>query len=291
MESSSMSRKMAVFFAPLGVVLIGIALAAQQTATEAPRGFDTPTLSDTPGLLSVSNGIAEPPGDTFAQDQFQFERKHSPSGPIGSLGLGPDYNAAACADCHQNVVTGAASQFTELRAGHIDANGNFANPTIPIDGGNSSITGRSIVNDRAICEAAIEHLPDSENIRSLRAVLNTLGDGFVEAVDDRTLLGIANNQPSLSGGNIHGEAIQVPVLEAPGQTRIGRFGWKDQHASLLWFTADAYVNEMGITSRLKPSDMTTVCKTTSDPEDTPDELGMANIDHFAQFMRGTKAPP
>ena len=189
-----MSRNMAVFFAPLGVVLIGIALAAQQTATEAPRGFDTPTLSDTPGLLSVSNGIAEPPGDTFALDQFEFERKHSPGGPIGSLGLGPDYNAAACADCHQNVVTGAASQFTELRAGHIDANGNFANPTIPIDGGNSTITGRSIVNDRAICEAAIEHLPDSENVRSLRAVLNTLGDGFVEAVDDRTLIAIAANQ-------------------------------------------------------------------------------------------------
>jgi CxxC motif-containing protein (DUF1111 family) len=134
-------------------------------------------------------------------------------------------------------------------------------------------------------------VPEAENIRALRAVLNTLGDGFVEAIDDSTLIGIANNQPDLSGGRIHGEAIQVPILEAPGQTRVGRFGWKDQHGSLLSFTADAYVNEMGITSRLKPTDMTTVCKSKSDPEDTPDELGMANIDHFAQFMRGTKAPP
>jgi len=25
------------------------------------------------------------------------------------------------------------------------------------------------------------------------------------------------------------------VLEAPGQNRIGRFGWKDQHSSLLSF--------------------------------------------------------
>jgi len=32
---------------------------------------------------------------------------------------------------------------------------------------------------------------DSENIRALRAVLNTFGDGFVEAVDDQTLLNIA----------------------------------------------------------------------------------------------------
>ena len=30
---------------------------------------------------------------------------------------------------------------------------------------------------------------------------------------------------------------------------------------------------------------------TPDPEDTPDELGLADIDHFAQFIRGTKVPP
>ena len=50
-------------------------------------------------------------------------------------------------------------------------------------------------------------------------------------------------------------------------------------------------DRMGITSRLKPLDTTTVCKVKADPEDTPDELGMANIDHFAQFVRGTKVPP
>jgi len=286
-----MSRKMAVFFVPLGVVSIGIALVAQQTATEAPRGFDTPTLSDNPGSQSVSNGIVEPPGDTFALDQFQFERKHSPGGPVGSLGLGPEYNAAACADCHQNVVTGAGSQFTELRAGHTDANGNFANPTIPINGGNNTITGRSIVNDRAICEAATEHLPDSENIRTLRAVLNTLGDGFVEAVDDRTLLAIAANQPAQSHGQIHGEVVQIPILEAPGQMGIGKFGWKDQQPTVLSFSADAYLMEMGVTSRLRPNEVTRVCEVNNGIEDVPDNLGLANIDHFAQFIRGTKAPP
>jgi CxxC motif-containing protein (DUF1111 family) len=163
------------------------------------------------------------------------------------------------------------------------------NPTVTINGG--TIAGRSLVNDRAVCPDVQEHVPDSETIRTLRAVLNTLGDGFVEAIDDSTLIGIAANQPNLSGGRIHGEAIQVPILEAPGQTRIGRFGWKDQHGSLLSFTADAYLNEMGITSRLKPTDMTSICKVKADPEDTPDQLGMANIDHFAQFMRGTKVPP
>jgi CxxC motif-containing protein (DUF1111 family) len=81
------------------------------------------------------------------------------------------------------------------------------------------------------------------------------------------------------------------VLEAPGQNRIGRFGWKDQHSSLLSFIGDAYLNEMGVTNRLRPKDETTIGKVTSDPEDVPDNLGLADIDHFAQFIRGTKAPP
>ena len=122
-------------------------------------------------------------------------------------------------------------------------------------------------------------------------MLNTLGDGFVEAVDDSTLLAIASRQPDQSHGLIRGEAIQVPILEAPGQTRVGRFGWKDQHGSLLSFAADAYVNEMGVTSRLRMVDPTSVCEVTSDPEDRPDALGLADIDHFAQFVRGTKVPP
>jgi len=201
------------------------------------------------------------------------------------------YNGRACAECHQNPVSGGASQFTELRIGHRDASGNFVNPTIPINDGAASIAGRSIVNDRAIAPEAQEHVPATENIRALRAALNTLGDGFVEAIDDTTLQAIAARQPEVSGGRIHGEAIEVPLFEAPGQTRVGRFGWKDQHGSLLSFVADAYLNEMGVTSRLRLKDTTSIGKLTQDPEDVPDSLGLADIDHFTQFIRGTKAPP
>lgn len=208
-----------------------------------------------------------------------------------NTGLGPVFNARACADCHQNPVSGGSSQFTEIRAGHLDANGNFVAATVPINDGASTITLRSIINDRALISQAQEHVPDTENIRALRAALNTLGDGFVEAIDDRTLQAIAASQPLVSEGRIHGEAIEVPVLEAPGQMRVGRFGWKDQHSSLLSFVGDAYLNEMGVTNRLRPHDVTTIGKVTTDPEDTPDNLGLADIDHFAQFIRGTKVPP
>ena len=253
--------------------------------TEAPAGFDTPTLVQDPGSRSFSNGLAEPPGDTFVRDQQVYETLHD----VNS-GLGPVYNGRACAECHQNPVSGGASQFTELRIGH-DENGTFVNPTVPINDGADQIVGRSIVNDRAVVPQAQEHIPVTEDIRALRAALNTLGDGFVEAVADSTLLAIAASQPAASEGRIHGEAIQVPIFESPGQTRIGRFGWKDQHGSLLSFIGDAYLNEMGVTNRLRPHDTTTIGKVTADPEDVPDSLGLADIDHFAQFIRGTKVPP
>jgi CxxC motif-containing protein (DUF1111 family) len=276
----------ALFLFPLGVMALGLAGIAQQSATEAPAGFDTPTLARNPGSQSTSNGIEEPPGDTFALDQQVYEQIHD----VNS-GLGPVYNGRACAECHQNPVSGGASQFTELRVGHRDQNGNFVNPTVLIDDGANSISGRSIINDRALIPQAQEHVPVTEDIRALRAALNTLGDGFVEAIDDSALLAIAESEMVVSGGRIHGEAIQVPVLEAPGQTRVGRFGWKDQHSSLLSFIGDAYLNEMGVSNRLRPKDTTTVGKLTPDPEDIPDNLGLADIDHFAQFVRGTKVPP
>src|SRR5579859_1135352 len=264
-------------------VAIGLASIDSPIPQEAPAGFNTPSFN---GAQSVNSGLAEPPGDTFALDQQIFELNHSVT-----TGLGPVYNATACVSCHENPNTGSASQITELRVGHNDANGNFVNPTILIEDGMNTISGRSIVNDRAFCPQAQEHIPDAENIRALRAVLNTQSDGFVEAVDDNTLLAIPADQPEESDGMIHGEAIQAPIFEAPGQTRVGRFGWKDQHSSLLSFIADAYVNEMGVTNRLRPKDTTTVCKTTTDPEDLPDSLGLADIDHFAQFIRGTMVPP
>ena len=279
-------RIIAVLVLLLGVTAMGLALTAQQPPTEAPAGFDTPTLAQNPGSQSKNNGLIEPPGDTYALDQQIYEQVHD-----ASTGLGPVFNARACAECHQNPVSGAASQFTELRVGHLDANGNFVNPTVLINDGANSIAGRSIINDRAILPQAQEHIPVTENIRALRAALNTLGDGFVEAVDDSTLKAIAQQQPDVSEGRIHGEAIEVPVLEAPGQNRVGRFGWKDQHSSLLSFIGDAYLNEMGVTNRLRPKDTTTIGKITKDPEDVPDNLGLADIDHFAQFVRGTKVPP
>src|SRR5712691_4133810 len=80
----------------------------------------------------------------------------------------------------------------------------------------------------------------------------------------------------------------VDVLEGPkGTQEVGRFGWKDQHASLLSFAGDAYVNEMGVTNPLSPDDVTTVCH----PAGVTEPNNIDDIDTFTTFMRALKVPP
>jgi Tol biopolymer transport system component/cytochrome c5 len=137
--------------------------------------------------------------------------------------------------------------------------------------------------------------PDTgETVRTFRSSLNVLGDGFVEAVDDSTLLAIRDSQPV----DMRGTAISVPILEAPGQMRIGRFGWKNSIASLLTFSAVAYKGEVGITSPLQAMESSSLGRSVAafdpvpDPEDTGGDQGFGeDVEAFARFMRSTKAPP
>jgi CxxC motif-containing protein (DUF1111 family) len=263
------------------VAAVGLtaAIAALSQLSEAPTGFD-----------NLSNGMVN--DSTHQADQGKFDEAEAISD-----GLGPLYNAQSCRECHQNPVSGGPSQITELRVGHRGPDGRFRNADIPIARGKVVISGRTLVNDRAICPNAAfpdseiqERVPDTETIRTRRASLNLLGDGLVEAVGDETLLDIAREQRRTTHGQIHGQALRVPIVEAPGSTGVGRFGWKDQHASLLSFSGDAYLNEMGITNRLFPDEVTTICNTVAEPNDKPDSTGFADVDRFARFMRATKAP-
>src|ERR1700676_1011858 len=217
----------------LSFILSLILASAAPRSTEAPTGFD-----------NRSNGVAD--DATHQADQTTFEEVEQLSN-----GLGPLYNAQSCRECHQSPVSGASSQVTELRVGHQGPDGHFRNPEISIAHGTEVIVGRSLVNDRAICPSGAfpnneiqERVPETETIRTFRLSLNLLGDGFVEAVADQTLIDLARQQCKSSHGKICGQILYVPIVEAPGQMGVGRFGWKDQHASLLSFAGDAYVNEM-----------------------------------------------
>jgi len=258
----------------------GAALVLYSQNAEAPAGFD----GHTNGLVDQATHVA---------DRNKFDEVEQISD-----GLGPLYNAQSCRECHQNPASGGVTQTTELRVGHRGANGQFENPSFPVNDGKTVITGRTLVNDRAICPNAQfpdiqlqERVPDTENIQTTRTSLNPFGDGFVEAVADQTLLDIAKDQCRTTHHRICGQALYVPIVESPGKTGLGRFGWKDQHASLLSFVGDAYLNEMGITNKLFPDEITLLCNTVSEPNDTPGPDGLEDIDHFARFIRATKAPP
>src|SRR5882762_6134817 len=277
-----------------------------QGATEAPTGMDTLTN----GLVTqaVHDG-----------DRVTFEERDEVQ-----KGLGPVYNAQSCAECHQNPVTGGISQISELRAGHSDGFGNFVPATLTINDGGGlpgvTIANRSLINQRAICpgvvtdpvthliifnhpnENAQERVPGAENIRTRRMATNVLGLGFVEAISNTTLQNIPNGQPA----GMKGQIITVPVAEAPGQFRVGRFGWKNQQASLLSFSSDAYLNEQGITNQFnlaEPIPAGTGVGGRALCDDVPDNAPCAanpsvncgedpdgDINVFAQFMRASKAP-
>ncbi len=194
-------------------------------------------------------------------------------------GLGPVYNAQSCRECHQSPDTGAASQISEFRAGHL-VNGVFVDAP-----------GGSLINDRAIDSDIQERVSSNDPVRTSRMSLSILGDGFVEALANATLQNNVAAQPA----GLRGTLINVEVFEAPGQTRVGRFGWKDQQASLLSFSADAYVNEMGITSNFPQTDQENTSNGVSvagfdaccpDPEDADNE----DIELFTTFMRGLRVP-
>jgi CxxC motif-containing protein (DUF1111 family) len=265
--------------------LVGLSLLAVSVLFFAPPFPEAPT-----GFDNKTNGLVD--DATHTADQTKFDEIEQISD-----GLGPLYNAQSCRECHQNPTSGASSQVNELRVGHSGPHGEFVNPEIPIAHGTEIIKGRSLVNDRAICPNAAfpsteiqERVPDSEKIRTFRVSLNLLGDGFVEAVPDQTFVDLAKDQCKKNHNKICGQVLYVPIVEAPGQTGVGRFGWKDQHASLLSFSGDAYLNEMGITNRLQPDEVTNLCNTVSEPNDTPGPDGLADIDHFARFIRATEAP-
>jgi CxxC motif-containing protein (DUF1111 family) len=230
--------------------------ARAQGATEAPAGFDNLTH----GFTTQEQFEADL--DVFAEQEFRED------------GLGPVYNAQSCGECHQNPVVGAISQITELRAGHFNGAFFVDHP------------GGSLINDRAINANFQERVLGGNEVRTFRTSLNTLGDGFVEAIDSNTLVAIANSQPAAQRGTF----IQVPVLEAGGAVRGGRFGWKNQHASLVSFAADAYLNEMGITSPLQPNDNTSNGTVVNDGVPDPEDEG-EDVEIFARFMRATKVPP
>jgi CxxC motif-containing protein (DUF1111 family) len=197
-------------------------------------------------------------------------------------GLGPAFNGLGCAQCHATPAIGGISPVSEMRVGRVDEQGEFH-----VLGGETLYHLFSLPNQE--CQPAI---PKEANVIARRVPIPLFGAGLVEAIPDQTLVALEDPE-DVDGDGISGRAAWIQDVET-GQMRVGRFGWKSQHASLLVFGADAYRNEMGITNDLFLNEVAAgidpealrLCDLTSDPEDRRDPLtGLRGIDAFEAFMQ------
>jgi CxxC motif-containing protein (DUF1111 family) len=197
-----------------------------------------------------------------------------------SDGLGPIFNNNSCVACHFAPVIGGSSPINETRAQRVDPSGAH----FEFDGG-------SLFQSDAISPNCKELVPPGANATAMRQTTPLFGLGLVEAIPDEQLEGYAADE-ARSFPQQAGRVNRVTDV-ASGLSRVGRFGWKDQQATLLAFSGDAYLNEMGITSHLFPTENApngdlgklAACDTVKDPEDTDDDVAA-----FANFMR-LLAPP
>ena len=200
-------------------------------------------------------------------------------------GLGPCFNKSNCGNCHNNPAGGTGTQ-TVTRFGLLDK-GNFDPLTY---------LGGSLLQAQAISPDCQEVVPQEANIVSLRVTNGALAFGLVEAIPDAAILAVRDAQPAAQQGVAH----MVTAFEDPPPTppdppilHVGRFGWKAQVPTVLTFSADASLNEMGLTNRFVLQEnapngneqQLALCDTVADPEDGPDKEGLDFIDHVTFFQR------
>ncbi len=315
----------------IGILSISVQIAnagpANKTASlEAGGQANVPINLD--GFGAPLPGLALNGSDlnTFATGQMNFKEVETlPQ-------MGPIMNGVSWAGCHSQPAIGGGGLFiNEIRVRnntqpgpvHIFAVDNFLRNGAQTQG-NTTIFPQGIEAEPLGCQITVPGCqlspcqqeeaakttfstslgtcdPTSADFHSGgncvvgRSALATFGDGLVEAVSDQTLEQIAENEPPKIQGT-----VKMVTENFTTTAHVGRFGWKDDHASLRGFSGDAYLNEMGITNPDNQQEVS-VCAANETAygvqledtgvEDTTDPNGRADIDRFSDFMRGLALPP
>lgn len=281
-----------------------------------------PTLS---GFGAPLSGILGGDLSAFAAGQVDFiDAETLPA-------LGPIFNSRECGACHfQPALGGGGAFINEVRIRNNPGGGPlhiFANDNIlrlgPQTQGESTIFENGVeatplgcqmthsgcaqsacqleeaqrttfTTTLPICDPTSQSFGQGQNCTAERQSTPLFGFGLVEAVADSTFKSIARQQST----DVRG--VVKTVMEF-GATRVARFGWKDDVASLRAFAGGAYLNEMGITNPDNPTELSScalnqtqfgvLLDASDDPEDPIQSDGKADIDRFADFMRGLAPPP
>ena len=215
----------------------------------------------------------------FVRGDEAFERSFSPS-----EGLGPIFNNSACGNCHSG-----------------DGRGRPENALVRI--GVAPDLARELggpqIQDRATRGAVPERIPDGVPL-SVRLPLPVFGVGLIEAIPEETILALADPADA-DGDGISGRPNRVdPPDWVPGDEPgagpgpvVGRFSRKAQVSTLLQQVAEAYHQDMGLTTDFLPVENRNpqggVRTPAADPAPDP-EVPEAEVQAVLEYIR-MLAPP
>jgi CxxC motif-containing protein (DUF1111 family) len=167
-------------------------------------------------------------------------------------GLGPVFNERSCGACHANGTVGGAGQNIERRYGRL-TNGVF-DPMASTGGSLRQLSSLGGFNVGGLnCQTGTDANPaPGATIFAGRLTTPLFGLGLVDSLPDGRFDTIASREPAAIRGLVNrvSTALANPLdaSQTTGGTRVGRFGWKAGVPNLGQFSADAYLNEMGITT-------------------------------------------
>jgi CxxC motif-containing protein (DUF1111 family) len=155
--------------------------------------------------------------------------------------------------CHQTGAVGGAGENIERRYGTL-TNGVF-DPLANTGGSLRQLfsLGTFTVGNGQNCQSGADANPaPGATIFAGRVTTPTFGLGLVDSLPDSAFDTLAGREPAATRGLVNRVSIVLPnpadSSQTVGGTRVGRFGWKGGVPNLAQFSADAYLNEMGITT-------------------------------------------
>lgn len=237
----------------------------------------------------------------------------APSSTRANDGLGPLFDARACAACHprgagrgataineQGLPEGLGMVLSLFRedGGPDPVYGHrletMTLPGVPVEGaiGVTVEEGRRIPH---VLQPGYGPLDSATHV-SLRAAPDLRGRGKLELVDDATILAM-EDPDDRDGDGVRGRARRLSVPE--GGSSIGRFGWKASHATLASQTSEAFSLDLGLSTpeRIEPwGDCTpaqTACRNAPHgrEEEGEPEISAEIVRLIELYLRGLKVPP
>jgi len=233
-----------------------------------------------PQLGDPLRGLSAAERDRFNRGRAVFDSVFTPA-----TGLGPLFNASACAECHEDPVAGGTGDEVERHATafHPGGSGRPCDELIAVGG--PVFQKRVTPALHAALGIDSEPVPPQATAIAARTTPDIFGFGLLDAVPDSVILAYADPDDSDRDG-ISGR----PNRFFDG--RLGRFGRKALVPALREFNDGAFAAEQGITTPAVPVEETVGGRPLPPGVDpTPDpELSAAATDLLDAFVR-LLAPP